>query len=70
MSIGELWRRYRYFWLLLILVPMVVFAGWYIRGLFLLRQFETESGLEGATIWQTTAKFSLCWGRVPAIIFP
>ena len=69
-SIGKLWRRYRYFWLLLLVIPMVLFAGWYIRGLFLLRQFETVSGLEGATILADNGEVLTVLGQGPSHYIP
>ncbi|MGI6566661.1 MAG: PBP1A family penicillin-binding protein [Firmicutes bacterium] len=70
MSIGRLWRRYRYLWLLLLIIPMLVFAGWYVRGWFLLRQFETERELEGATILADNGEVLTVLGQGPSHYIP
>ncbi len=70
MSIGQLWRRYRYLWLLFLAIPMVVFAGWYIRGWLLLREFETERELEGATILADNGEVLTVLGQGPSHYIP
>ncbi len=69
-SIRRLLRRYRYFWLLILLIPAAVFAGWYVRGLFLLREFETERVLEGTTILADNGEVLTVLGQGPSYYIP
>ena len=69
-SIRRLLRRYRYFWLLILLIPAAVFAGWYVRGLFLLREFATERVLEGTTILADNGEVLTVLGQGPSYYIP
>lgn len=64
------WQRYRTLLLLLIIIPVLVLLGWYIRGWFLLREFETTSPMEAATILAENGEILATLGEGPSQYIP
>lgn len=64
------WQRYRTVLLLLIIIPILVLLGWYVRGWFLLREFETTSPMEAATILADNGEILATLGKGPSQYIP
>ena len=69
-SQGKFWQRYRVLLIILVTIPILVFLGWYIRGWFLLRQFETISPMDAATILADNGEILATLGEGPTQYIP
>ncbi|NMB45307.1 MAG: PBP1A family penicillin-binding protein [Firmicutes bacterium] len=69
-SLGKFWQRYRTLLILILILPIVILLGWYIRGWFLLREFETTSPMEAATILADNGEILATLGEGPTQYVP